>query len=304
MTDTTIQRKTLIYKQLLLILFLLTNIYSFSQRTVRSKGTAKVKIEVNKTEEETIAIAKEQAMIKAIENAFGTYIESVSVTTVNDKRSNFHYIGTTKVKGEWIKTLSEDMPRKLFQTTELGTDVWIEYTITGRVREIISNKANIQFEILNCPQIECRTTSFYADEQLYIYFKSPIDGYISIFIDEGEITRRLLPYSGMINDYQSGVQVKGDTDYIFFSESLNSFPRYVVDEIELYTNSQKEYNTVYIIFSEEKFVKPILNSSEIVNDKILPKSMNSKDFQKWLSDCRASIQSFQVVNMEIVIQTK
>jgi hypothetical protein len=289
-------------KHILLLVLLLINILSFSQKTVRSKGFSKVKQEANRTKEQTKAEVKQQAMINAIENKFGTYVTGGGKLIVKDGKSAFSYIGTTKVKGEWIKTLDiyfeEDS-----QQTKSGIDIYISCHIDGRIREA-TPKANINFEVLNDTSIKSRTKSFYNNEQLYIHFISPVDGYVSVFIEEGETTRRLLPYSGMEGEYQSGVPVKGDQAYIFFSEDFNYFPAYVMDEMLLYTNIKKEYNTVYIVFSEEKFVKPILKSVETINDRLLPKSIRSIKFKEWLSDCKASIPGFLDVEIEITIEKR
>ena len=56
-------------------------------------------------------------------------------------------------------------------------------------------KANLEYVILNCPETACRTSNFFDGEQFYLYFKSPVDGYLSVYIDEGDITYRLLPYT-------------------------------------------------------------------------------------------------------------
>ncbi len=280
----------------------LINAYSFSQKTIRAEGTATVKIEANMTKEQTKQIAKEKAMINAIEDKFGTYIESKSILNIEDKKSVFSYIGTTKVLGEWVRTLEIKFDENI-QQTESGFDNYISCDIVGKIRKP-EPKANIDFKLLNLPQIESRTTSFYVDEQLYVYFISPVDGYVSVYTEEGEITRRLLPYSTMEGEYQSGVPVKGDQPYIFFSNLHNYFPDYTVDEMILYTDKQKEYNTVYIIFSEEKFVKPILKTIEIVNDRILPKSISSVKFHEWLSDCKAIMPGFLDVEIGITIEKK
>ncbi len=274
------------------------NLNSFSQKILRSKGFARVKIESHISEEGTIKIAKEKATINAIENAFGIYVESKSALLVENSTSDFRYIGTTKVKGEWLKTIDEDLKIK-----SSDGERWVEYTIIGKIREI-QPKASIEFEILNCPQIECRTTEFYSNEQLYVYVKSPVDGFISIFMDDGQDTWRLLPYSGMKGESQSGLAVEADKSYIFFSEKHNDFPGCPVDEIILYTDSKREYNTVYIVFSETEFVKPVLGPVQTINGTIYPKSLETYKFEQWLVDCRASIGSFLELKKEIVIINK
>jgi hypothetical protein len=137
---------------------------------------------------------------------------------------------------------------------------------------------------------------------LYLFFQSPVDGYLSVYVDEGDITYRILPYVTMIDEYRGGVFVEGDKEYLFFSKKDNPYKSSIVDEIEMYTNKKIEYNQVYIVFAEEKFVKPVLDQNPEVDGRILPKSLNSKEFQFWLSENRAVIESFQDRKIKISIR--
>ena len=163
-------------------------------------------------------------------------------------------------------------------------------------------KADIEYVVLNCPDKSCRTEDFFDDEQLYLYFKSPVDGYVSVYVDEGDFTYRLLPYVIMGENYQSGVFVKADTEYLFFSDQSNPFREAVVDEIEMFTNKNIEYNTIYVVFAEDKFVKPRLSQKQEVDGRILPKSLMSDDFQQWLIGNRGVLTSFQDRRIKISIR--
>jgi hypothetical protein len=73
----------------------------------------------------------------------------------------------------------------------------------------------------------------------------------------------------------------------------------------MFTDKEIEYNYLYIVFSEEEFVKPVLNKKKQLEDKQLPKSLISKRFEQWLADNRASISSFQDWKINIsIIQRK
>jgi hypothetical protein len=261
-------------------------------------------MENNMTTEEVYALAEQQAKINAIENEFGTYVEQQTDMTLSEGRTSYNIIGTTKVKGDWIKTSSINFSEDL--RLEKGTFgkqnvKYIRCTIKGKVRKSLP-RANIDFEILNCPDKACRTTDFVDGEQLYLYFQSPVDGYLSVYVDEGDITYRLLPYVLMDDDFQSGVFVQSDTEYLFFSEKFNAFKSSVVDEIIMFTTKNVEYNSIYVVFAEEKFVKPILANKEEVEGRILPKSLSSEEFQKWLSENRVVLDSFQDKKVKISIK--
>lgn len=288
-----------------LALFLLIEVSPLSaQKIVQAAGKSQVRMENNMTTEDVYSLAEQQAKINAIEKEFGTYVEQQTDMTLAEGRTSYNIIGTTKVKGDWIKTISINFSEDLRLETGVYGKQNVKYitcNIKGKVRKS-APKANIDFEILNCPDVACRTSDFVDGEQLYIYFQSPVDGYLSIYVDEGDITYRLLPYVLMSDDFQSGVFVESDTEYLFFDEKYNAYKSSVVDEIVMFTTKNVEYNTIYIVFAEEKFVKPILEKKEEIDGRILPKSLSSEEFQSWLSENRAVLESFQDKKVKINIK--
>lgn len=288
-----------------LALFLLIEVGPLSaQKIVQAAGKSQVRMENNMTTEDVYSLAEQQAKINAIEKEFGTYVEQQTDMTLAEGRTSYNIIGTTKVKGDWIKTISINFSEDLRLETGVYGKQNVKYitcNIKGKVRKS-APKANIDFEILNCPDVACRTSDFVDGEQLYIYFQSPVDGYLSIYVDEGDITYRLLPYVLMSDDFQSGVFVESDTEYLFFDEKYNAYKSSVVDEIVMFTTKNVEYNTIYIVFAEEKFVKPILEKKEEIDGRILPKSLSSEEFQSWLSENRAVLESFQDKKVKINIK--
>jgi hypothetical protein len=237
----------------ILTLFLMTATTALvAQKIVTESGEAQVRMESNMTEDETRNRAEELAKINAIENAFGTYTEQQMDMTIKDGMTHFNIIGTTKVKGDWIETtsikFSEDFKKS---KTDKGfvTTKYVTCTIKGKVRKSIP-RAALEYEILNGPSLLSRTRSYFHEEQLYVYFKSPVNGFLSIFLEDDEAVYRLLPYMNMSDNYQSGVPIKSDTDYLFFSPNDNSFSGNAVDEPRLLTlKTDIEYNFIYIIFS-------------------------------------------------------
>ena len=280
---------------------------AFAQKIVKSAGTAQVRMETNMTTDEAYQQAEQLAMINAIEQAFGTYVEQQMDMTIKEGRTAYNIIGTTKVRGDWLETIDKDFSEHVeIESGKYNKKQNVKYitcNIKGKVRKS-SPKANIDFVLLNCPELACRTSDYIDGEQLYIYFKSPVDGYVSVYVDEGDITYRLLPYVTMGDNYQSGVHISGDDEYIFFSEGNNNFSDAIVDEIEMYTNKQVEYNNIYIIFAEEPFVKPILKKKEVAEGRILPKSLESVKFHEWLQGNRATLPSFQEMKIKISIKHK
>ena len=281
---------------------------SFGQKITKTKGQAQIRQESDMSYNEAAEKVIELAKINAIEQAFGTYIEQQTDMLIEDGITSFNTIGSTKVKGEWIETLGEPVitTRIRKEKTQYGMQdvTWLSCKIKGKVREI-GPRAKLEYEILNAPDIHARTTDFINGEQLYIYFKSPVDGYISIFLEDDEGVYRLLPYMQMNPDDRNGALVQGDVEYTFFSPSDNHYPKSIVDEmIMTLTKERIEYNYIYIVFSEDKYIKPGLKESFQSEERIIPGSLSKWDFEKWLSNNRAGSTSFQVIKQKISIKLR
>jgi hypothetical protein len=289
----------------ILALFMFAMVFAATaQKVTRSSGTATIRMELDMTTEEAYEEARLEAMIDAIQNAYGSYVEQQTDMSIIDGKEAFNIIAGTKVRGDWLETLDEKFDvdyRK--EITELGKQdmKYITCNIRGKVRKTMP-KADIMYEVLNCPELVCRTTNFYNEEQLYMYFKSPVDGYLSVFIEVDDVVYRVLPYTNMGDKNQNGVAVKQDQEYLFFSEAHNTYRDAVVDELEMFTNKKLEYNTLHVVFSEDAFVKPLLEDKEEVDGRILPKSLESSTYTVWLSGNRVALPSFQERKITVSIK--
>src|SRR5665647_3400481 len=237
------------------------SLHALAQKSVSTKGTSLVRTESNMTKEQARDKAEDLAMINAVENAFGTYVEQDADIKVDNGTVSYNIIGTTKVKGEWLRTrkkeFKEDIQEQLDNDQRKEKIIWVRCNIEGEVRKIRS-KANLEIISLRCPMPECETTTFFDKQSFLLYFKSPVDGYLSVFMDENsETTRRLFPYLNQGNE--SAVKIEGDKPYWLFTNTndLNRFAS-KADEIELYTYSTIEYNNVYVLFSPSTYYRPIL----------------------------------------------
>ena len=280
------------------------------QKIESTSGQAQVRVEPNMTKDQCKEQAHELAIINAIENAFGTWVEQQANVVIKDGRDYYNIVGTTKVKGEWVETIKESYSENSDSfSTRSGKEVvtFITCKITGKVKKATA-KAMIQFQPLNCPDKRCRKTDFVSGESLYLSFKSPVDGYLSVFLENEDMVYRLFPYSKQSGKENSATMVRADQEYLLFSRD----PKYniflvAVDEYELYTVRSFEFNNIYVVFSEEPYVKPMLENEKYSPDNaayLLPKSLNSKIFQAWLADNRAKSQSFLDARIRIKIENK
>ena len=287
------------------ILFILLSLSGYAQKIVHVKGASQVKVENNMTKEQSKEKAENLAIINAIENSFGTYVEQDADIRVDNGSVSYSIIGSTKVKGEWLKTnkieFKDEIQEQINNNKSREKITWISCYIEGEAREI-RQKANLVTSTLRCPMPECETVSFMDSQSFYLFFKSPVDGFLSVFIDEdGETTRRLFPYLNQGNE--SAVRINGDKPYILFSNAndLNKFNARA-DEIELFTYRSIEYNNIYVVFSPIPYPKPILDDAFLLPDGYtLPKATSSKKFQEWLGDCRVSTPDFQSKRIKISI---
>ena len=279
-----------------------------AQNIIRANGSAQVRQERNMTFEETASLAIEKANINAIESVFGTYVEQQTDMTIEDGITSFNIIGTTRVKGEWIETINEPQIKTINrkEDSKFGKQdvIYVKCTIKGKVRKV-RPRALLKYEILNSPNIHSRCNDFIDGEQLYVYFKTPVDGYLSIFLEDEKAVYRLLPYSQMNQENKNGVLIQSDKEYIFFSPIHNSFHQSLVDEMILSLNRNKlEYNSIYLVFSKEQYIKPGLNASYQSQYKTLPKSLSLPEFESWISNNKISSESFQVIKKKISIKQK
>ncbi len=165
---------------LLIMLTIISVGPSFGQRLIHSSGCANVQIENTMTENEAREKARELAIINAIENAFGTYVEQETDLTIYNGHDYFSIVGATKVRGEWVETLKESYKEEIRTTiNQPGNQVenWIICDITGKVRKSTNLKAAINYETLNSPDVRSRTRDYFSGESLYLYFRSPVDGH-------------------------------------------------------------------------------------------------------------------------------
>ncbi|MTI32961.1 hypothetical protein [Xanthovirga aplysinae] len=284
--------------------------FTYCQKLFRSKGTAKVKIDPQISKTEARAKARELAIINAIEEKFGSYVEQETNIDIENGQTKFKVIGNTRVKGEWVKTLREDYTEDLRSIEgEYGKEyeLWIECEIEGKVREVQQVKVEFEAIPLNCPNKICRTTEFQQEEPFYLYFRSPVNGHLSVFMVEEDEAYRLLPYQQMAENYTDAVPIKEDQPYIFFSteeehQYYKEFNQQIVDELVLTTEKEIEYVQLYLIFSSNEFQKPLLDPMIYSREEFhTPKSLSKGNFQKWLREIRTLDISFnyQIINLKI-----
>ncbi|MFY0688421.1 MAG: hypothetical protein JXQ90_14700 [Cyclobacteriaceae bacterium] len=279
-----------IFKEYIVLIFVLgLFVTSNAQtKTQRVSGEHRMRIESYMSVDRATDQALEQARINALADAFGTKVSQSTMTRIETSNTNtntrFSTLANSMVNGIWL----EDLQEPKVEIINEGSDRWLEVSVVGRAR--YNEKVAVDFEVmsLKCREKGCATQDFKEGETVFLYFNSPVDGYLSVYIDDETNCQMLLPYQ---NERTNSMKIEADTEYILFSNQ-HPYSSQIsdIDQYQLFTNFESEMNLLYVIFSTEDYYKPRLedNNAEYKaqNDSRLsdfPKYTDSRSFRKWLN---------------------
>ena len=235
-------------------------------------------------EYETLRQAKNKALegakLKALSKVFGTLI---SQDTYFEERANngkesssFTQLTSSEVKGEWI----EDIKEPIFKIDFHDDMLIVKCEVAGNAREI-SNES-IEFEALvlkNGTGKQHESVKFKNGDQFYLHFRSPVDGYVAVYlIDEKPTAYCLLPYQSNRTGQQT---VKSGENYVFF-DAGKKLVNNSIDELRLTCDNDIEHYKIYVLFSPIPFTKAIDNYTS--EDQ--PRQLAYEEFSKWLGKIR------------------
>ena len=282
-------------------IFFLSSITAIAQTPREEIVSAEYTYTVRDNENITFGEAKrkciELAQAEAIRNKYGEIITSDFIDSRVNKdgeSSDSYYWENTvaRAKGVWLGN-SEGFPK--FDVAY--SDGFIVFTakVQGLAREIIQSTIDLKWSIMK-DGINDRVTAetFDSGERFYVNFRSPADGYVAVYLLEGDdVTSCLLPYS---KDPDGRCPVKAGRDYVFFDKNTDPYaPHYV-----LKTKYAQENNQLIIIYSPNSFTK----CNDKVTEKNRPRSLNTSEFQKWLLGCQRMDNDMVVNKKWIKIDNK
>ncbi|MCS7004522.1 MAG: hypothetical protein NZM38_04270 [Cytophagales bacterium] len=235
----------------------------------------------------------EAAKLKALANEFGTMVVQGTDMVVKSQNAsssmNMTNISNAFIKGEWVKSDEEECKWILEQKGK-EQFLYLECKVSGKAREINFAQTTFQANTLNCPESSCVTTQFKDKQKLFLQFKAPKAGFVTVFMRENNKVYRLLPYASMKESYDEGLPVEADKEYIFFSYRYKDyFPsesRSLV-EYSLTTDSERTFNRVYVLYSSKPILKPLLTTIDGI------KTMEPEAFVEWLNRVKASNPELQ-----------
>lgn len=271
---------------------------AFAQKTQKVTATYTYYAPDNVTLEEAKRTALDRAKISSIADAFGTIVtQSNSTITVNENGksdSRFFSLGGSDVKGEWLETTKEP----IYKISYEGNMLVVSVEVSGVIKEIVSSGIDIIAKILrNGTEEKFESSEFRDGDDMYLYFKSPVDGYLVVYLLD-EATQEvycLLPYKA---SGEGAYRIEHDRPYILFSSKFASDNPEQVDEYTLTCSQQTEFDDLYVIFSASKFVK----ANSQIADNSFPKQLSYKDFKKWLGNTTSKDINVVVVEKQIMIK--
>ena len=298
-------------KKMLTLLLILLPLAMFAQ-TRKVSGTYTYHSDPSMSPKQAFAAAIEYAQKQALAKEFGTMMVQHTISEAemkNGKESEyFSQQNTEEVKGEWIED-TKAPETKIVATMNDGSMV-IEAKVWGKAREV-SNET-VEFEAIplrNGTEKRFADHEFLNGDQLYLYFTSPADGYVAVYlIDESKTASCLLPYGHDNNGQQS---VKHGEEYYFFSkEHPYNISSSIVDEYQLFCGEENfEQNQLYVIFSPNPFTKTVdKQTSKTVEvngiELNVPRELSFENFQKWLGKLGARDKEMGKKVIRLIVKKK
>lgn len=283
----------------ILVLLLLVCIEVAAQKTKTVTATYTYYAPETMSLEEAKRTALDRAKIKAIADEFGTIVTQNTSTSVSNKNgetdTHFFSVGSSDVKGEWIETAQD--PK--YEISYSDGFLIISVEVKGKIREITRTDISIDARILrNGIELRNENDSFLSGDDLYLYFKSPISGFLLVYLVDYSTNNVycLLPYS---NSGEVSQEIEMDRPYIFFHQESTEYPTLIDEYVMTCSNSNKiEYNEVVVIFSPQKLIKG--NSEQI--DTNLPRQIQISEFEKWKSQILRNSEEIQHIIKPITIK--
>ena len=286
-------------KRTLIISILLCMVaVAFAQKTKKVTATYTYRAPENVTLEEAKRTALERAKLTAIADEFGTVVTQSNSTIMANQNgqtdSRFFSLGGSEVKGEWIETTKDPQ----YDIKYEGEMLVVSVEVSGRIREIVSASIDFTAKILrNGTEEKFEGLEFKSGDDMYLYFKSPVDGYLTVYLLD-ETTQDvycLLPYKA---SGDGTYRIEHDRPYILFSAKHENGNPNVVDEYTMTCSREAEFNDIFVIFSPNSFTKA--NANETLVD-LLPRQLSYKDFQSWLTKIRQKDKAVTIVNKQIKV---
>lgn len=275
---------------IIIITFLPLTSFSAKEKEVRGEYTYYLPYNVSRDKAEQIAF--ERARIQAIADEYGTVLTQHSRIDMRSsngsENSDFWSSASALVKGEWVSTIGEPTFEAFIENGNFA----IRCEVKGIAREITAPKAELDVRILcNGTTDAYESSTFKSGDNCYLAFTTPVKGAVVVYLeDEAGNMFCMLPYYAQS---ATCAPVTPGERHLFFTTNEGDQEKYV-----LTTDKEIERNMVYVVFSQNEFIKPIDKSN---GKELSLKSLSAENFRNWLQKARALDPTFQVVSIPITI---
>lgn len=268
-----------------------------AQKTERVTATYTYYAPEHVSIEEARRVALQRAQLQAIADAFGMIVTQSNATRVRNENGKSDVsllsLGASEVRGEWLRTDGEPEYDIAYEDGMLAVTVRVK----GVIREIVNAAVDFQAKVLrNGTEDRFEGEEFRNGDDLYLSFRSPVDGFLTVYLLDAEGTAYcLLPYR---NDTGGRVAIEGNRHYVFFSlDDVPAEERSIVDEYTMTCSRDGELNQIYVIFSPQLFTKAV----DYAGEGLQPRELPYEEFQEWLFKCRKQDPEMRVEVKGILI---
>lgn len=237
---------------------------------------------VGENEKFSLTEMKHKCLIGAQNEAIkNTFKERISSTTnmvdanINGRDvSSFYDEVTLSSTAEWIG----DTQAPVFTINYIGGQLTFQAEVWGEAREISNAKTELDWATLcNGTTAAYQSTSFKHRDHLYIRLRTPVSGYVAIYLLDSSSKQAccMLPYTGNTTGQHA---VKAGREYVFFDKKRDP----EATPLTLTTRDELEIDQVILIFSPNPFTKNVDDGSS--RRQLGRQSL--EDFEKWLRKLR------------------
>ncbi|MCX8112299.1 MAG: DUF4384 domain-containing protein [Bacteroidia bacterium] len=263
-------------------------------------GEAEVELLPGWSIERAQRYALQLSILNALEQAFPSQVARTSKYILDNRmegltartRTYFYLTADQYLGGEWLQTT------EVRYTTELRKgQVWIICKVKGKARPRAQPALPIEVRALRCRDTAtCTTLDFLAGDPFYLYFRSPVRGYLQVFWEDSGGVYRLLPYQ---NQRQNAWYVEADTGYVFFSPQRRS-ESFWIDELILTADKPEVLHRVYVLFSPH----PLSAPPEEFDSRSGFHRIDMNAFQEWLLSERLRLPELNLRWLDVSVRQR
>lgn len=267
-------------KILLIVILLVSFLSSVNAQVKKVYGTYKLNFSENKNM--TIADAERKceqlAKLDALKKEFGTNIIEQTYkeeSQHNDEaQSDFYQLIQQSTKGDWLNDTKQ--PKYTYKCED--NQIFIRCEVWGEAMKKKDLNIDLDWKILGGnADLKSERTTINNEEHLFIYVKSPSDGYIAVFLQDAEgDTYCLLPYW----DAEPKFYIERGKEYFLFDTENHKDSRYKF-RYQLKTESEIETNKIYLVFSKNEFTLPLMKPIASTDSQVRIGKC-TENFGEWL----------------------